>query len=332
MAEPDDPQKSLSTAVAAILLVGGISLGGGLIAELFEVRFLKGLGLGWTSILFGILFFVCAHYTKRRSMIALGLAIGLYSLDALLFLIQMLSLNVPSGSGGFLFRVLMVWIMVRGIHAIRDLNKQAKTTPASGIVSTSRSRSSISVPAPGTGMPVSIISGPKPVSFVPHQGKANPNENVKRELLSKSLTPDVLNLRFVAYRCEISADKFKVVYPNATQKELKWFEVGSLVIRQLPFQTPWEGKLLLDVLPVAVGVEKIQPVRILSSTYVNYAFLPQGQSASTKENIRRLSNFILSQNRSIFIDPGTDYFVHAGQPPVRFLSMSQFTEYDSRYG
>ena len=44
MAEPGDPQKSLSTTVAAILLVGGISLLAGLTAELFEVRFLKGLG------------------------------------------------------------------------------------------------------------------------------------------------------------------------------------------------------------------------------------------------------------------------------------------------
>ena len=263
-------------------------------------------------------------------MIALWLAIGLYSLDAILFLIQMMSMNVASGSGGLLFRVVMVWIMVRGIHAIRELNRPARTRPATGLASASTPLSPISVP-PGSGMSVSV-SGPKPVSFVPHQGNANQNENVKRELLSKPLTPDILNLRFVAYRCEISTDQFKVIYPNATQKELKWFEVGSLVIRQFPFQAPWEGKLLLDVVPVAVGDEKIQPVRILSSTYVNYGFLPQGQSASTKENIRRLTNFILSQNRSIFIDPGTDYFVHAGQPPVRFLSMSQFTEYDSRYG
>ena len=329
MAEQDDLQKSLSIASSAILFVGGISLLAGLIAELFEVRFLKSFGLGWTSILFGILFLVLAHYTKRRSMIALWIAIGLYSLDALLFLGQMMSINAASGSGGLIFRIVMIGLMVRGIPAIRELNNPAMTKSPAGAGSGPVLR--VAAPAHGFSTPVAT-SGPKPVSFVANPASAIQQEIIKRELFSKSLTPDILNLRFVAYRCEIFTDHFKAIYPNATQKELKWFEVGSVVIRQFPFQAPWEGKLLLDVVPVVVGEERTQPVRILSSTYVNYGFLPQGQSASTKENIRRLTSFILSQNRSIFIDPGTDYFVHAGQPPVRFLSMSQFTEYDSRYG
>jgi hypothetical protein len=334
MAQQGDPEKSLSTAVSAILLVGAVSLSAGLIAELFEVRFLQNLGLGWTSIVFGILFLVLAHYTRQRSMIALSFAIGLYVLDALLFLVQMMRMNAATGSGGMIFRIVMIWLMVRGIGAIRKLQKPAMKNPASA----GTGNLAPTAPEPGSligaqtlAMPASV-SGPKPVSFVAKPAAAIPQKNVKRELLSKSLTPEILNLRFVAYRCEIAADHFKAIYQNATLKELKWFEVSALVLRQLPIQPPWEGKLLLDVVPVAIAEEKIQPVRILSSTYVNYGFLPQGQSASTKENIRRLSSFILSQNRSIFIDPGTDYFIHAGQPPVRFLSMSQFTEYDSQYG
>jgi hypothetical protein len=179
--------------------------------------------------------------------------------------------------------------------------------------------------------PVHAGQGPKPVSFVAHVAPAEAPENPKPEVISKTLTPEILNIRYAAYRCEISTESLRVIYQNTTQRELKWYEISSIVIRQMPYQAPWEGKLILDILPNVVAKEKIHPIRILSSTYVNYGFLPQGQSASTKENIRRLASHILTQNRSVYVDPGTDYFVHAGQPPVRFLSMSQFTEYDSRY-
>lgn len=172
--------------------------------------------------------------------------------------------------------------------------------------------------------------GPRAVSFVAPVPQ-NHAETMRPDALSKTLTPEILNIRFVAYRCEISDETLRVIYQNATQKELKWYEISAAVIRQMPYQAPWEGKLLLDIVPTAMAKEKVQPIRLLSSTFVNYSYLPQGQSASTKENIRRLATYILSKNHSVFLDPGTDYFVHAGQPPVRFFSMSQFAEYDSRY-
>lgn len=179
--------------------------------------------------------------------------------------------------------------------------------------------------------PVHSGPGPKPVSFVAPVASADPSENPMPEVLSKTLTPEILTIRYVAYRCEISTESLRVIYQNASQREIKWYEISSIVIRQMPYQAPWEGKLILDILPNVTAKEKIHPIRILSSTFVNYGFLPQGQSASTKENIRRLAAHILTLNRSVYVDPGTDYFVHAGQPPVRFLSMSQFTEYDARY-
>jgi hypothetical protein len=331
MAHKGEPQKSLSTAANAVFFVGAISLFAGLIAGFFDVQFLKSLRLGWSSVLFGALFLALGYYTRRRSATALWIAVGIYTLDAVLFIVQMITMNALSGSGGLVFRIAMIWLMARGIIAIRELNTSPMTArqPAENASLQSAGKGG-AVSAQSLAMPV-LASGPKPVSFVAHPTSAIQPEIGKREMLSKALTPEILNLRFVAYRCEIAIDHFKAIYQNATQREVKWFEIGSLVIRQFPFQQPWDGKLLLDVVPISAGREKIQPIRILSSTYVNYGFLPQGQSASTKENIRRLSNFILSQNRSIFIDPGTDYFVHAGQPPVRFLSMLQFSEYDASY-
>ena len=189
----------------------------------------------------------------------------------------------------------------------------------------------IAKPAVASAAPIHSGPGPKPVSFVAPVVPVDSAENPMPEVISKTITPEILNIRYAAYRCEISTESLRAIYQNASQRELKWFEISSIVIRQMPYQAPWEGKLILDILPNVVAKEKIHPIRILSSTYVNYGFMPQGQSASTKENIRRLASHILTQNRSVYMDPGTDYFVHAGQPPVRFLSMSQFTEYDSRY-
>jgi hypothetical protein len=184
-------------------------------------------------------------------------------------------------------------------------------------------------PAPASSAPNQ--AGRKAVSFVAPVSRSDLGEAVRPDALSKTITPEILNLRFAAYRCEMSVETLRIIYQNASQKELKWYEISAIVIRQMPYQAPWEGKLILDIIPNVMAKEKVQPIRILSSTFVNYAFLPQGQSASTKENIRRFAAYILSQNRSVYLDPGTDYFVHAGQPPVRFFSMSQFSEYDSRY-
>jgi hypothetical protein len=331
----DDPRKHISAAYYAVLFVGALSLLAGLITWLFEIRFLQGLGLGWSSVLFGLIFLLLAYYTKQHSFVALALATGFYVLDAFAYLLHVVEFSAAAAGMGF--RILILLVMGRGMIAIRRLKKGAvegQIAHPPFVPSVSSNASSHAAQAPIHPVSLAVPSAPesfKPVSFVAPIGPTNIAEAPKRDLLSKSITPEILNLRFVAYRCEIAVDHVKAIYQNASQTEMKWFEVSSLVIRQFPFQSPWEGKLLLDIVPLAVAGEKIQPVRILSSTYVNYGFLPQGQSASAKENMRRMATFILSRNRSIFIDPGTDYFIHAGQPPVRFINMSQFTEYDARY-
>jgi hypothetical protein len=329
----NDPHKNLKTAYGAVLFIGAVSFALGCVAVLFEVGFLERLGLGWSSILLGAAFLILARYTKRGSVFALSLAIGLYGLDGVLFLIQALGMKQVPAAGGMIFRALMIWLMARGIGAIQELNRTTgKDLQVNTPVPVNPSPAVTPIIPPVSLAMTSPATGPRPVSFVAPAPAVPSSDGIRPELVSKSLTPDISTLRFAAYRCEISQDQLKVIYQNASQREVKWYEVTSLVIRQLPLQPPWEGKLILDIIPMVVAGEKIYPVRVVSNTFVNYGFLPQGQSASTKENLRRLANFILSKNASIFIDPGSDCFVHAGQPPVRFLSMSQFSEYDSRYG
>jgi hypothetical protein len=175
------------------------------------------------------------------------------------------------------------------------------------------------------------LASSKSISFVAPVRSADTAGPSPSEAILKTLTPEILNIRFLVYRCEVSEQSLRAIYQNATQRELKWFEIASITIRQMPNQEPWEGKLILDIVPNAMPNEKVKPIRISSTTFVNYSALPQGQSASTRENLRRLASYALSRHRLIFLDPGTDYFVHVGQPPVRFISMAQFTEYDSRY-
>ena len=257
-------------------------------------------------------------------VLLVGAILLAFGLIAVLFGVRVLR-NLGLGWGSTFFGILFL-VLARGLLAIREIGNTSASEQSTSGISSAPSAAQVSTSNPAS-------RGPKSISFVGIPQSGSTQSDVGRsDVLSKSLTPEILNLRFVAYRCEISPNHLKAIYQNATQKEFKWLELSSLIIRQFPFQEPWEGKLLLDIIPNVVAGERVQPVRILSTTYVNYGSLPQDQAASTKENIRRLASYILSQNRSIFVDPGTDYFVHAGQPPVRFLSMSQFVEYDTRYG
>ncbi len=361
MGDQTEAEKRHASAYGAVLFIGGMSLLVGLVAELFEIDFLQRLGHGWSSIVSGIIFVVLGMYVKRGSPIALGIAIGFYLLDGIFVIHQMIRLQSAPGIGGMIFRVAMLYLMFKGFGAIKEMKEDSRASavssrpfspyaphpspyvptpvyaPAPPPLPSPQAPapnygSAGAPPAPTTasGYSATPTSGLKAMSFVAPPQAANPE--VKPDLVVKTIVQDIQSIRFVAYRAEIEPNGLRVIFQNGSQQELSWVKMAGIVIRQLPFNQPWDGKLLLDVVPSVVAGEKIIPIRILSTTYINYSFLPGGQSASTRENLRRLAAYAIAKNSTIFADPGTDYFVHGGQPPVRFVSIAQFGEYDSRYG
>lgn len=107
-------------------------------------------------------------------------------------------------------------------------------------------------------------------------------------------------------------------------------EIGAIVVRLLPEESPWEARLLLDLAPLP-DVQNKHRIRLFSTTYVNYAWLPQGASPSSQENLRRLANFLFAKNSAIAMDSFTAQFLQTGKHPLRFANSAQFAEYDSRY-
>jgi hypothetical protein len=73
------------------------------------------------------------------------------------------------------------------------------------------------------------------------------------------------------------------------------------------------------------------PVRILSTTFVNFAALPGGATATRLDNIRGLVRLVRDRHPDTAIEAATEPVLQGGAP-LRLLSMNQFADFDARYG
>jgi hypothetical protein len=122
-----DPMTKLKAAYGIIYLLAGANLLGGILAVLMENSFLSDLGLGWTTIITGLIYLVLGFFTQRKSKAALIIAISLYILDAVLMLYFSI---VEAGSfptGGLIIRVLFVIAMISGVKAIDEMKAEQKS-------------------------------------------------------------------------------------------------------------------------------------------------------------------------------------------------------------
>ncbi len=137
-------------------------------------------------------------------------------------------------------------------------------------------------------------------------------------------------LRFTAHKCELFDGGLRVTSSQGKTRDVRWSEVGRLVVRQLPPDPPWNSSVLLDIVALMDGV-RWEPVRVFVTTFVNYGALPEGASTSRLENIRNLARHLRSQNPAVALDPETTTFLEGNAPPARFANMTQFAEYDGNY-
>ena len=115
-----DPEEQLKAAYGIVFLIAGISIVAGMIAELFEVGFLLQRGIGLDSIIFGVLFLILGFYVKRRSMLALGIAVGLFAIDGILSVI----LSGVTSIGIIVARIFFLIPMIKGFGAISSLKQK----------------------------------------------------------------------------------------------------------------------------------------------------------------------------------------------------------------
>ena len=111
-------------AYIALYIVGGLTLLLGLVAELGRVEVLLQLfGSGWVVAVEGLILVVLGYFTMRGSLLALGIAIGIYGIDAIL--------TVVAGSfQGLWLRALVLFFLIQGFMALRERKRRHTASPA----------------------------------------------------------------------------------------------------------------------------------------------------------------------------------------------------------
>ena len=117
-----DPTPQLQVAYGIIFFIAGMNIILGMVAELLQVELLKELGIDYTFIIIGAIFLTLGFFVRRKSKIALGIAVGLYALDAIItFIVGISTGGLPIG--GLALHIVLLIAMARGLGAIRDLKQ-----------------------------------------------------------------------------------------------------------------------------------------------------------------------------------------------------------------
>jgi hypothetical protein len=113
-------RNSVRRAARIFIIVGGISMGLGLVAELGNVTVLLDI-VDWGSVVEGAIFLALAFFAWRGSLIAIGIGTGLYALDTVLLLL--------TGHFSFVRILVIVWLGQSFLSAI-TLRQHAKRAAA----------------------------------------------------------------------------------------------------------------------------------------------------------------------------------------------------------
>ncbi|MBP9948328.1 MAG: hypothetical protein KBH14_18115 [Vicinamibacteria bacterium] len=365
-----DPQTRLEGAANALFAVGALSALLGLVTALFDIGMLKAMGMGMASVIGGAVYAGLAVMVKKRSTMALAVAVMVFILDAVLMVVASAEMKASPPIGGMIARVFFLLPMLRGFGAIKELEKprprRARAmSPGQGARRAVPGRPSPTPPAP--------TRTPSRVGSVPAERTAAPAVNATPEVapprpaqVAKTLSGEAEKLRlklsernsaaapvsavgrrldvkvatgvdaakksirFIAHRCDIGEAGLRVTLASGDMREVAYGEIIGIVARQLPPDPPWDGALILDIVPSKELTG--EPVRIFGTTVVNYAAIPGGGTTSRLDNTRRLIAFLRDRSPAAVLDEATQEFVRGPKVPQRFANMTQFIEYDATYG
>jgi hypothetical protein len=118
-------------AYGIVFVIAGLNLLLGIAAMLFPVEFLRQIA-GPPSIIFGMIYFVLGLFVRRRSMIALLIAILLFTVLTILGVVGYFVNGASSGSVGLIVRFYLIWLMIQGIGAIKLLESEERANQQQG--------------------------------------------------------------------------------------------------------------------------------------------------------------------------------------------------------
>jgi hypothetical protein len=120
-----DPKTRFKNAYLIVYFIAGLNLLLGLLASVFNVALLQELGIGFGSILLGLVFLVLGFFVQRQSSLALILAIVAFIADSLLGVVLSVLQGATPGIAGLLVRVLLLVPMFQGVPAIKTLKSKS---------------------------------------------------------------------------------------------------------------------------------------------------------------------------------------------------------------
>jgi hypothetical protein len=344
-----DPAVRHAAAWQMLAAVAGLNVVIGLLVEATDAGFLRAIGAGWPSVVAGLVYGGLAWLVRGRSLLALGIAVCLFVLDGVFVLVAATQAGGSPPVGGLVARAFFLIPMLRGFPAIRELARpRRRRTPPRGPGRTAAARTAAPAPAPGAARPTPpAATRPAPVARV-LSGDAERQRLHLSERLNAGPAPTVLGrgalsvkgqasvdaaaaaLRFLAHKCEIGETGVKVTTREGRVHAVDWSAIGRVVVRQLPPDPPWDAGLLVDLVAYREG--RWEPLRLFTTTLVNFAALGGEPSTSRLENLRRLGRHVRERNPGVAMDPETLAFVDATRPPLRFASTTELAQYDSVYG
>jgi hypothetical protein len=113
---PPKTRSQLKAACVVVFLIGALNFVSGLIMASQAADAASQATVVGVSVVIGVIFLSLGFFVSRRSTVALGIAVTIYSLDALLTLAQ-------GNLFGVMMHIFLLTILFRGFNAIRELRQ-----------------------------------------------------------------------------------------------------------------------------------------------------------------------------------------------------------------
>ena len=126
---PSDPSERLRSSSNVLFFLGGLNIILGLLAVFAQAGFLLSIGFGPASAAEGVALLVLGFFVRRRSSVAVALAVALLGLDLVASLVTMAAAGGALVGSLFVRGMLLFWV-ARGFSAARAL-KRAERAPES---------------------------------------------------------------------------------------------------------------------------------------------------------------------------------------------------------
>lgn len=118
------PEMMLGNVYGVLFFIAAFSLLAGIGAAFLDIRLLQSFGVGEWAIHFSLIFLLLGVLVRRRSTIALVIAIGVFVLDGMIETSFALNNGYGLPTMAILFRLILIVWVAQGFEAIRRLKEK----------------------------------------------------------------------------------------------------------------------------------------------------------------------------------------------------------------